>query len=241
MRFSEKTIDHKDFGKITIVKSSRAGRISLSMRPFKPPKLTLPVFVPYNRAEEFLREKESWIHRNLNKIKNLENLYTVFKEDAEFRTREHELAICRYGEPEPRVSLRNKKIMVQLPGQAEVDDPRIQELIRWGIQAAWRKEAKRFLPERLGELSRKHHLPYNKVFIKNNRSRWGSCSHKNNINLSLHLMRLPEHLIDYILVHELVHTVHKNHSKKFWTELERVFPAARTADREMKKYRIDIY
>jgi predicted metal-dependent hydrolase len=114
-------------------------------------------------------------------------------------------------------------------------------MIRWGIQAAWRKEAKKYLPERLSELSRKHLLPFNRVIIKNNKSRWGSCSQKNNINLSLHLMRLPEHLIDYILAHELVHTVHKNHSRKFWKDLERVYPDARQAERELKEYRINIY
>ena len=241
MSFSEKIIDHKDFGKVYIVKSTKAGRISISMKPFEPLKLTLPVFVPYKRAEEFLREKESWIQRNLEKIRKLEDQYTVFTEGMEFSTHEHKLEISRYREENPRVSLRNKKIMVQLPEQADVEDPGIQDMIRWGIQAAWRKEAKRYLPARLGELSRKHQLPFNKVIIKNNKTRWGSCSHRNNINLSLHLMRLPEHLIDYIIAHELVHTVHKNHSKKFWKDLENIFPGAKTADRELKEYRIDIY
>ena len=141
----------------------------------------------------------------------------------------------------PVVRLNNKKIMVQLPEQTDIYDPEIQDMIRWGIQAAWRKEAKRYLPERLGELSRKHHLPYNKVIIKNNRSRWGSCSQLKNINLSLYLMRLPDHLIDYILVHELVHTVHQNHSRKFWKDLEKIFPGAKISDRELKEFRIDIY
>lgn len=236
-----KTIDHKDFGKITVVRSSRAGRISISMKPFEPLKLTIPVFASHKRAEEFLQQKENWILKNFEKIRKLEDQYTVFLEDSDFRTHEHALEISRYTEDTPRVSLRNKKIMVQLPEITEVKDPHIQELIRWGIQAAWRKEAKRHLPQKLAELSRTHQLPFNKVIIKNNRTRWGSCSEKNNINLSLHLMRLPEHLVDYILVHELVHTVHRNHSKKFWKELERIFPDAKTADRELKEYRIDIY
>ena len=108
-------------------------------------------------------------------------------------------------------------------------------------QAAWRKEAKKRLPVRLRELSVKFDLPYNKVIIKNNRSRWGSCSDRNNINLSLYLMRLPDQLIDYVLLHELVHTVHKNHSKKFWRHLEKLQPDAKSLDRELKGYRIEIY
>ncbi len=241
MPFSEKIIDHKEFGKISIIKSTRATRISISIKPFEPVKLTVPVFVSQKRAEEFLWVKEKWINKNLEKIRSFEDQYTVFSEDTDFRTHEHVLSISRIQEVNPSVSLKNKNILVQLPEAADIKDPKIQEMIRWGIQAAWRKEAKRYLPPRLGELSRKHHLPFNKVIIKNNRSRWGSCSARNNINLSLHLMRLPEHLIDYILLHELVHTVHKNHGKQFWREFEKIHPGARAADRELKEFRIDIY
>jgi hypothetical protein len=114
-------------------------------------------------------------------------------------------------------------------------------MIRWGILAAWRKEAKKYLPVRLNELSRKHQLPYNRVIIKNNKSRWGSCSQKDNINLSLHLMRLPDHLIDYILLHELAHTLHKNHGRQFWKSMEKICPNAKSLDKEMRGYRIEIY
>ena len=54
-------------------------------------------------------------------------------------------------------------------------------------------------------------------------------------------MRLPDHLIDYVLLHELVHTIHKNHSKKFWKHLEKLEPDAKSFDRELKDYRIEIY
>jgi predicted metal-dependent hydrolase len=241
MAFSEKTIDHQRFGKIIVVRSTRASRISISVKPFEPLKLTIPVFVSQNRAEDFLTEKEAWISRNLEKIKKFEDQYTVFTEETEFRTYEHELVISRFSDEDPIVSLKDKTIQVNLPEKSDIKDPAIQEMIRWGIQAAWRKEARKHLPARLSELSRKHGFTYNKVIIKNNRSRWGSCSEKNNINLSLHLMRLPEHLVDYILMHELVHTVHKNHGKKFWREFEKILPGAKATDRELREYRIDIY
>ena len=241
MALSEKSFDHKEFGRITLVKSTRAVRISISMKPFEPIRLTIPFLVSYKKAEDFLIRKENWIQKNLEKIRKLEDSYTTFTEETPFRTHEHVLEISRVPEENPRINLKDKKIMVRLPEPADIKDPAIQEMIRWGIQAAWRKEAKKHLPVRLGELSRKHNLPYNRVFIKNNKTRWGSCSHHNNINLSLHLMRLPDHLIDYVLVHELMHTVHKNHSKSFWREMERLFPGARTADKELKEYRIDIY
>lgn len=241
MAFAEKIIEHPVFGKVTFVKSSRSRRIGISMRPFEPLKVTIPVLVSFRRGEEFLKEKEKWIVKNLAKIQKLEDQLTVFDRDTPFTTHEHTLEIITVDSDTPKVSLVDRKILVQLPGNSDIHSHEIQEMIRWGVQAAWRKEAKRHLPVRLGDLSRKYHLSFNKVVIKNNRSRWGSCSHTNNINLSLHLMRLPDHLIDYVLMHELVHTVHKNHSKKFWKHLENLEPDARSYDRELKEYRIEIY
>ena len=241
MAFSEKSIEHSSFGRINIIKSSRASRISIAIKPFEPVRLTVPMLVSYKRAEEFLNRKEKWITRNLEKIRKLEESHTIFTEHTPFRTIEHVLDIVRTGNGEARVRVKNGKILVSLPPEARMADQGIQEIIRRGIETAWRKEAKNYLPGRLEELSREHGLPYNRVIIKNNRSRWGSCSHNNNINLSLHLMRLPGHLIDYILLHELVHTVHKNHGKGFWKELERICPSAKAADREMRNYRTDIY
>lgn len=61
---------------------------------------------------------------------------------------------------------------------------------------------------------------YNRLFIKNNRSNWGSCSSKRNINLNMHLVRLPDELCDYVIIHELCHLVYPNHGKKFHTLMD---------------------
>ena len=68
-----------------------------------------------------------------------------------------------------------------------------------------RKEAKAWLPVRLAFLAERYSFSYNQVRIKNNVSNWGSCSRKGNINLNLHIMRLPEDLRDYVILHELCH------------------------------------
>ena len=73
------------------------------------------------------------------------------------------------------------------------------------------------------------------------KTRWGSCSFKNNINLSLHLMRLREELIDYVILHELVHTKVKNHSREFWTTLDIYCPKSKSLDKELKKYSLRFY
>ncbi|HPC93951.1 MAG TPA: M48 family metallopeptidase [Sedimentisphaerales bacterium] len=99
-----------------------------------------------------------------------------------------------------------------------------------------RVQARRQLVDRLEYLARQHGFTYNKVFIKNQKSRWGSCSSHNNINLNVHLMRLPEELRDYVLVHELVHTRHKNHSRQFWATLNAIVGDGRKLQCQLRRY-----
>lgn len=104
-----------------------------------------------------------------------------------------------------------------------------------------RRRAKTYLPARVEELSRKHGLRYNRIFVKNLKSRWGSCSSQNNINLNLHLMRLPENLIDYVILHELAHTKEKNHGKNFYSLLNTLIINSKACDKELKKYSCSPY
>ena len=104
-----------------------------------------------------------------------------------------------------------------------------------------REEAREKLGKRLSELAQKYNFQYNRVSIRNQRTRWGSCSSKDNISLNMKLLHLPENLIDYILLHELVHTRVKNHSKDFWNELETVVPNARTIDKQLREYQYCLF
>ena len=99
-----------------------------------------------------------------------------------------------------------------------------------------KEEARDKLGKRLSELAMEHNFQYNRVSIRNQRTRWGSCSSKDNISLNMKLLHLPNQLIDYILLHELVHTRVKNHSQDFWNELETVVPNARTVDKQLRDY-----
>lgn len=99
-----------------------------------------------------------------------------------------------------------------------------------------REIAEKRLVNRLDELCRQDGFRYNKVFVKNQKTRWGSCSAKNNINLNVNLVRLPDELIDYVLFHELVHTKIKNHSQLFWQELSRFVKDPKRLDKKLRRY-----
>lgn len=87
-----------------------------------------------------------------------------------------------------------------------------------------KKLAKIYLPERVKKLAEHHNFYYTSVTCRHQQTRWGSCSFKNSINLNIELMRLPERLRDYIILHELTHTLHKHHQNAFWNHLEKVLP-----------------
>lgn len=98
--------------------------------------------------------------------------------------------------------------------------------------------AKEQLINRLEQLSKRYRIYYNKVCIRNQKTRWGSCSSKNNISLNIQIVRLPENLIDYILLHELTHVRVKNHSKLFWKELDRLVGNAKAMDKKLNEYKV---
>lgn len=93
---------------------------------------------------------------------------------------------------------------------------------------------KKTLTSRLKQLAEKHGFRYNKVAIRNQRTRWGSCSNKNNISLNVKLVRLPDELRDYVILHELVHTCIHNHSKKCWAELDKYVGNARAMSKRLR-------
>jgi predicted metal-dependent hydrolase len=84
-----------------------------------------------------------------------------------------------------------------------------------------KKESRKRIIARLRQLARQHKFKYNKVSVRNQRTRWGSCSSRGNISLNRKIVVLPPELADYVILHELVHTRVHNHSKKFWAELDK--------------------
>jgi predicted metal-dependent hydrolase len=102
-------------------------------------------------------------------------------------------------------------------------------------------KAKMILKNRLQELADIYGFKYNKVFIRNQKTRWGSCSTLNNINLNINLVTLTEELMDYVILHELVHTEIKNHSKKYWARLnEYVGGRAKELDKNLMKHKLGL-
>ncbi len=242
MGVNQQTISIEEIGEVTVCFSNRASRISIRLKPLGGIRLTVPPGKSIKDGVAFLEKNKQWIHQNLQKIKHKEQKLTVFDENTQFKTRSFALKIEKGQRSNVSLIFKNGQLLVTYPQAMPVSNQSVQEAIRFGIEEALRREAKAFLPGRLAWLAKQHGFSFTGVAIKNLKSRWGSCATTGNINLNLHLMRLPDHLIDYVLLHELSHTRQHNHGKKFWQLLNSVCNGmAKQWDSEMKKYQTKIY
>jgi predicted metal-dependent hydrolase len=225
-------------GEVRMTRKQRIKRLAISVRPFSGVSVNVPVNVSFSSAERFVYEKKSWIKKSLEKFRSIENQYPVFDDRAEYTTKDHKLEIIPHSKKTIKLIIKGTFIYVFYPSFADVKDERIQKAIRKAIIEAWRIEAKKYLPDRVRKLASENGFKLGRITVKNARTRWGSCSPTNNINLNLQLMRLPDHLIDYIILHELTHTVHRNHGKSFWSLLDDISGNAKKLNREIKKYNL---
>lgn len=137
----------------------------------------------------------------------------------------------------PSLRREGNGVVVVLPAGFDFDRPASQLWANRVLAETLRRRAQELLPSRLDAYARRYDLRYNRVVIKNVRTRWGSCSALGNINLSLWLLLAPEHLVDYVIKHELAHLDEMNHGPRFWAALDRMTDGcARALEREMRAF-----
>lgn len=236
-----KKIKIEGIGVITLNKSKRARHVSIRVKPRTGVMVTVPIGVDYEKAIEFVHKKTDWISRQLERTKKMEGKQTVFTRDMEYSTRSHRLVFSPWQKKKIEVTVYNGIIKIKFPAGMADNNSILQEMIRKGIVEALRREAKKYLPKRVEEFAAKNGFTFNRVSIRNSKTRWGSCSSRNNINLNLHIMRLPEKLADYVILHELTHTVHKNHGKEFWSLLTEITGDGKGLAKKLRTYDIQIF
>jgi predicted metal-dependent hydrolase len=101
-----------------------------------------------------------------------------------------------------------------------------------------KENARCLIHERIEYFSNNYKFPVKRIAIKNHRRCWGSCSEKGNLNFNYRILFLPEHIRDYIIVHELCHLFELNHSPRFWVLVEEIMPNYKMARKELKKHEI---
>lgn len=238
---SDKSIHFEDIGTILFVKNKKVKNLRITVNRTKGVKVTMPWGITYDYAYSFVEQKKDWIRKSILKFESAGTAKTLFKPGFDFSTRYHYITYNQIPDAELKVKVSKGVIAVSYPTEEVLSSANGQELIRKAVIFALRKEAKHYFPLRVEILAKKYGFSYNTLRVKDLKSRWGSCSSLNNINLNLHLMRLPEHLSDYVILHELVHTIHKNHGKHFWQKLDQISGNAKKYAQEMKNYYTQVF
>lgn len=205
----------KDLGTIIITKNSRAKKVIARRKPDQvlltvPARLSMP---------EILK------HFNDMKPRILQlpvRQKVVITAESIIKTHTFDVHIIHESIYTDKlgITLKDKIATITLPSHYKMEQDYIQSGIKELITHVLRQEAKRVLPRKVMAFAKQWNLPVKDVKINNSKLRWGSCTNKKIINLSLFLMMMPERLIDYVILHELAHITHLDHSQKFWELLD---------------------
>lgn len=226
---------------VEVVRSrSRRATITLRYAGERIFRLSVPAETPEAFIAEFLASKQGWMQKTIEKISLRESRGVILPGSSV--TTDFHVLVAEADEqlvyPQYRVeNLRNeRKSVFRLA--PEFFEPGRQEKLRQNLEkyllARIVREGASSLIERTQYWARHHELPVTEVFVRVQKSRLGYCTFDNRIMLNGRLLFAPLRIRDYVIHHELAHTRHKNHSKQFWSFLEKIFPGAKAADKLLR-------
>lgn len=207
------TINDEEFGAITVRRSTRATQVRLRVAPDGTLRASMPVYAPLFLLKRLIKASRPQLRKMLEQAQP-EASYT----DGQQIGKSHTLIVRRGAKLSATRSKQH--VVVTLPEGKNLSDPDVIRKVRDASILALRLESKSYLPKRLQFIADQYGFHYAKVRFSHASSRWGSCSSNGTISLNIALMKLPFEIIDYVLIHELAHTVHMNHSQEFWSLVE---------------------
>lgn len=210
---AQKQIHLAEIGPVTLQKRKGSRSIRLTVGHDGVLKVTMPMWSPYKVGEAFALSKRDWIvKQQAGKARHVFNPNERVGKGHRIRfVHEHRDTITS--------RITKTELIIRLPFDKEPADDDVQSVVHSGAVRALKQEAKNLLPQRLQSLAKQHGFAYRSVSVKRLKSRWGSCSSQKDIALNCFLMQLPWELIDYVLLHELLHTRVMAHGDQFWSEL----------------------
>ncbi len=229
-----KSVDVPPLGHVKLYKRRGNRSIRLSLSGDGSVRVSLPYYLPYQAAIQFALSKSKWL---LDQRADNEPLL----KSGDRIGKAHHLVLSP-SEAVQKISSRvsDGRVTIMYPAAVAVSDSTVQEATRRASLKALRAQAEALLPGRLQTLSNQTGLKFQSLRCRQLKSRWGSCSQRKDITLSVYLMQLPWELIDYVLVHELTHTKVLHHGPDFWAELERHVPNAKTLRHAIRAHRPNI-
>lgn len=181
--------------------------------------LKVPYNVPDKIIEQTYRQHEKWIEEALRRKRlNIEKSNWIENQ-----------TIYYFGEPKQIQFIKSQdgyKCVKLVKDTFYIFAPDLQDevLLKKLLQDYYKQVGKLYLTQRTKEYCKELKCTYNNITLRNQKTRWGSCSAKGNLNYNIRIMCAPKEMIDYIVLHEVMHLIHFDHSKSFWISIARMMP-----------------
>lgn len=204
---------------LKIVSSTRAKRVSLKMFSQNQFTITIPqkAYTP-EYLNRLLKEHHNWIVSRIDENDTLK----VIDHSYSYKNRYFRLDIASIGKLKFQLYIGDDYVTLYCPKSIDRSDHRFKEGVEWAITEGLRSFMRSKILPRIDLLAKRHNFSCGKTTVRKSTRQWGSCSSLGNISLSIYLLQLPERLIDYVILHELCHTVELNHSSRFYQLLDKV-------------------
>ncbi len=232
-------IEDNEFGEIHFYRNMRAKRMNIRvysdyLRVLLPPRLS------EKDGLKFVNEIRENLRTSRSKLPEISPLHIDDEKPLQTYTF---LVKTKKSERDNIYSkLDNDILTIEYPHTFDTNTAATQTYFWNSINYFLRNEAKRILYPLTLEMAKKHNFTITDIKIQSSKTRWGSCSSKKSINLSQYLLLVPYHLIEYVVLHELCHTVEMNHSPRFWALMDKVTNGKAQAYRkELKNYYMPKY
>lgn len=212
---------------VYLQRSKQRRTVSITIEPTGNVRLLAPYYVNTIFIHQFMEEKAAWILKHLNEIK-------IRQRDIPEQSFENGSTICFMGEPfclflkfkddikRARAFFESGQLFVYLPGNYRCQDAK--DVVRTELLKLFRQEALYLLEERTKFFADRYGFSQYVVKVREQKRIWGSCDRLNVLRYNWRLILAPLDVIDYVVVHELCHTRVRNHSAKFWAQVQSILP-----------------
>lgn len=211
--------------------SRRARRLRIDVSAHRGVVVVVPEGTPEAAVQEFVRAKRGWVRRARERVRADAEVLRAPDETVPRRLQLRALGLDFTVET---VAAGDRRRVERQGDRVRVTGAEDPAAVRTALTGWLKRLARRRLLPRLAELSRQHGLEYERAAVRGQRTRWGSCSGRGTISLNYKLLFLPPALVDHVLVHELAHTRHLDHSPRFWALLAHLDPDWRAHHEALK-------
>jgi predicted metal-dependent hydrolase len=212
---------------VTLVRNRRARRYVLRLRPDGAARVTIPRGGSATEARRFAERNKEWLERQLQRMAARPSRPKEWWIGTEILFR---------GEPvKLEAGVNGESGMIRFGSEVVKATNPAADLRPTIERHLWRLAANE-LPPKVLEYAALHQLPVRRITVRNQRSRWGSCSRRGTISLNWRLIQTPAFVRDYLVVHEIMHLKEMNHSSRFWREVERACPDYEAAEQWLKRH-----